>query len=129
MALNKVIKREHYNIPTIQDVSSHLAGKKIFSTLDLKDGFWPINLDKQIPFLCTFNTPFSRFRFIRMPFGLNSGMEVFQNKNEATFTGIDSIHIVADDIIIAADTIEEHDVILQKVSEKGISNSTLTDYN
>ena len=113
--LNKVIKREHYNIPTIQDVSSHLAGKKIFSTLDLKDGFWQISLDEQSSFLCTFNTPFGRFRFTRMPFGLNSATEVFQKKNEAAFTGIEGIHIVADDIIIAADTIEEHDAILQKV--------------
>ena len=113
--LNKVVKREHYKIPTIQDVSSHLAGKKIFSTFDLKDGFWQINLDEKSSFLCTFNTPFGRFRFTRMPFGLNSATEVFQKKNEAAFAGIEGIHIVADDIIIAADTIEEHDAILQKI--------------
>ena len=78
--LNKVVKREHYKIPIIQDVSSHLAGKKIFSTFDLKDGFWQINLNEKSSFLCTFNIPFGRFRFTRMPFGLNSATEVFQKK-------------------------------------------------
>ena len=118
--LNKVVKRsrEHYKIPTIQEVSSHLAGKKIFSTLDLKDGFWQISLDEQSSFLCTFNMPFGRFRFTRMPFGLNSATEVFQKKNEAAFAGIEGIHIVADDIIIAADSVDEHDRILQKVLER-----------
>ena len=116
--LNKAVKREHYKIPIAHEVSSHLCGKKIFSTLDLKDGFWQISLDDHSSLLCTFNTPFGRFRFTRMPFGLNSATEVFQKKNEAAFAGIEGIHIVADDIIIAADTIEEHDVILQKVLQR-----------
>ena len=102
----------------MQEVSSHLAGKKIFSTLDLKDGFWQISLDEQSSFLCTFNTPFGRFRFTGMPFGINLATEVFQKKNEAAFAGIEGIHIVADDIIIDADSVDEHDRILQKVLER-----------
>ena len=66
--LNKAVKREHYKIPTVQEISSHLAGKKVFSTLDLKDGYWQIELDKPSSLLCTFNTPFGHFRFTRMPF-------------------------------------------------------------
>ncbi|GFU55364.1 transposon Ty3-I Gag-Pol polyprotein [Nephila pilipes] len=37
--LNKVIKREHYQIPCTDDIISRLEGKKIFSVEDLKDGF------------------------------------------------------------------------------------------
>ena len=80
--LNKAVKREHFRIPTAQEISSHLAGKKIFTTLDLKDGYWQIELDKPSSILCTFNTPFGHFCFTRMPFGLNSASEVFQKKNE-----------------------------------------------
>ena len=36
---NKALKREHYKIPTFQEISSHLAGKKVFSTLDRKDSY------------------------------------------------------------------------------------------
>ena len=118
-ALNNAIKREHYQIPTIQEIASNLAGKKVFSTLDLKDGYWQVELDEQSSLLCTFNTPFGRYRFTRMPFGLKSASEIFKKKNEAAaFEGIDGIHIVADDIIIAADDLEEHNTILHKVLQR-----------
>ena len=113
--LNKAIKREHYKIPTAQEISSKLAGKKVFSTLDLKDGYWQVELDNQISMLCTFSTPFGRYCYTRMPFGLASASKVFQKRNEAAFDAIDGVHIMADDIIIAAATVEEHDVILRKV--------------
>ena len=47
-----------------------------------------------------------------MPFGLNLASEVFQKKNKEAFSGIDGVHIMAYDIIIAAATVEEHDAIL-----------------
>ena len=68
--------------------------------------------------LCTFNTPFGHFRFTRMPFGQNSASEVFQKKNEVAFWGINGVHIMADDIIIAAATVKEHDAILRRVLER-----------
>ena len=121
-ALNDAIKREHYRIPTIQEIASDLAGKKVFSTLDLKDGYWQVELDEQSSLLCTFNTPFGRYRFTRMPFGLKSASEIFQKKNEAAFEGIDGIHIVADEIIIAANNLEEHNAILHKVLQRATSS-------
>ena len=56
--LNKAIKREHYQIPTMQEIASEFSNKKVFSTLDLKDGYWQIQLDEESSLLCTFNTPF-----------------------------------------------------------------------
>ena len=49
-----------------------------------------------------------------MPFGLKSTIE-FLKKNKAVFEGIEGIHIVADNIIIAASDLEEHNAILHKV--------------
>ena len=109
--LNKAIKREHYNIPTMQDIASEFHGKKVFSTLDLKDGYWQIQLDEESSLLCTFNTPFGRYKFTRMPFGIKSASEVFQKQNDAAFANIPGLHIVADDLIIAAENTQsdEHD--------------------
>ncbi|GFT97221.1 transposon Tf2-6 polyprotein [Nephila pilipes] len=45
--LNKVIKREHYQISCTDDIISRLEGKKIFSVVDLKDGFWHVPLDEK----------------------------------------------------------------------------------
>ena len=97
--LNRAIKREHYTIPTLQEIVTEFAGNTVFSTLHLKDGYWQIQENSH---LCTFSTPYGRNRFTRMPFGIKSASEVFQKKNEQAFSGIPGVHIVADDIIIAA---------------------------
>ncbi|KAK0144211.1 hypothetical protein N1851_017415 [Merluccius polli] len=78
--LNRAVKRQHYSIPTPEDVRSRLAGKSIFSILDEKDGYWQIKLDEPSSKLCTFNTPWGRFRFLRLPFGIKSASESRQKQ-------------------------------------------------
>jgi len=73
--------------------------------------------------LCKFNTPFGRYCLLRIPFGLKSASEVFQKQNAAVFHGIEGLHIVANDIIIAASTVEEHDKILQQVLDRAIERN------
>ena len=58
-----------------------------------------------------------------MPFGIKSAKEVFPKKNKAVFEGIEEIHIVADDIIIAASTVEEHDKILHEVLQRAVEQN------
>lgn len=70
--LNKAILRQHYSIPTTDEVLCKLAGKQIFTVLDEKDGYWQIMLDKESSLLCTFNTLWGRYRFKRLPFGIKS---------------------------------------------------------
>jgi hypothetical protein len=63
--LNKEIKREHHVIPTAEDIIARLSGQKLFSVLDLKDGFFQIKLSDKSSDYCTFNTPFGRYKFKR----------------------------------------------------------------
>ena len=70
--LNRAIKREHYTIPTLQEIVTEFAGNTVFSTLDSKDGYWQIQLDEESSRLCTFSTPYGRCRFTWMPFGIKS---------------------------------------------------------
>ena len=60
--LNKAIQREHYPLPTIEEIATRLDGAKLFTTLDARNGFWHIALDEQSSLLTTFNTPFGRYR-------------------------------------------------------------------
>ena len=115
--LNEAIKRQHFSIPTPEEVLCRLSGKSIFTILDEKDGYWQVRLDKPSSMMCTFSTPWGRFRFKRLPFGIKSASEVFQQKHCETFGSIDGVHIIADDMIIAAASEEEHDAILQKVMD------------
>jgi hypothetical protein len=78
--LNKYIKREQYVIPTCEDVIAKLHGKKLFTVIDMKDSFWQVQLDEPSSRLCTFNTPFGRYSFTRLPFGISSAPEILQKK-------------------------------------------------
>lgn len=61
--LNKNIQKEPCLIPTVTEVCSKLMGKSWFTVLDLKDGFYHIELDDNSSKLCTFSTPFGFYRF------------------------------------------------------------------
>ena len=59
--LNKAIRREHYQLPTQQEITSRLTGAKFFSKLDATSGFWQMPLDEESSYLTTFNTSFRRY--------------------------------------------------------------------
>ena len=113
-SLNEAIKRERHHIPTPADVQSQFSGKTIFTVADMKDGYWHV-LSDESSYYCKFNTPRGRNRFLRMPFSISSASEVMQKHNEETFGDISGVHVIADDLIIAVATKQEHDAILRKV--------------
>lgn len=116
--LNKSIKREHFLIPTLEDLSAKLSNKCIFSVLDLKEGFYHIELDEQSTSYCTFNSPFGLYKFLRLPFGLVNSAEVFQKYNQANFGNIPNVVVYIDDLLIAADNVNDHDLALTRVLER-----------
>ena len=73
--LNLAIRREHFQIPTYDDVVSHLGGKRFFTILDQKDSYWQVPLSEESSYLCTFNSPFGCYRYLGMPFGICSASE------------------------------------------------------
>ena len=98
--LNKAIMREHYPMPTIEDIATRLAGAKVFSILDIKHGFWHVKLDMESSLTTTFNTPFGRYRWCRMPFGISSAPEVFQRRMHQLIEGLDGVEVIADDFMV-----------------------------
>lgn len=116
--LNKNIVQDYFVIPTLDDLSSKLANKEYFTVLDLKEGFWQVELEEASSRICAFSTPFGCYRFLRLPYGINVSCEVFQRFNNKYFGDIEGVHIYVDDILIAAKTLEEHDSILEKVIQR-----------
>lgn len=115
--LNKAIVREHFLMPTPEEITSKLAGNEIFSVIDMKNGFWQVKLDEESSLLCTFNSPFGKFKFNRLPFGLCCSPEVFQRCNMQVFGDLEGVHLYFDDIIICGKTEEEHDRNLCRLLE------------
>ncbi|BES87354.1 Hypothetical Protein NTJ_00159 [Nesidiocoris tenuis] len=76
--LNQFVEREKYPMPAIDYTLGLLEGAKVFTQLDANSGFWQIPLTPDCQLLTTFITPFGRFCFQRLPFGISSAPEVFQ---------------------------------------------------
>ena len=92
--LNKALKRSHYPMPTIEEVLPELSKAKIFSVADAKNGFWQIKLDEPSSYLTTFWTPFGRYRWLRMPFGLATAPEEYQRRQHEVLEGLHGIHVI-----------------------------------
>ena len=59
--LNLAIKREHFPMPTIEEIATRLNGAALFSVFDASNGFWLVEHDDESSSLTTFNTPFVPF--------------------------------------------------------------------
>ena len=122
--LNNAVKRNHFNMPTLEDVLPELSKAKVFSLLDAKDGFLQIQLSEQSSFLTTFWGPTNRYRWLRLPFGLSSAPEEFQRRLQSALHGIDGVVVVADDVLVygKGDTKEKarehHDEALLRVLKR-----------
>ena len=122
--LNKAIKREHYYTKTIDEVVTQLNDAKFFSVVDAKKGYWHVPLDEASSYLTTFNTPFGRFRFTRLPFGLVVSQDVFQKHLDSALDGLKGVTGIADDTFVFGATEKEHDEnmvnLMNRSREKGI---------
>ena len=107
--LNKEIKREHFQIPTKEEIIGKLANATCFSKLDATAGFHQIQLDRPSSLLTTFNTPFGRYRYLRLPMGICSAPEVFHKTVHQFLEDIEVVSVYMDDIIVWGSTAAEHD--------------------
>jgi hypothetical protein len=78
--LNMAVKRERLMLPSVDHTLGQLAGAAIFSKLDANCGFHQIALEDESQLLTTFITPFERYAYQRLPFGINSGQSTFKSK-------------------------------------------------
>ena len=116
--LNRALRREHYPIPTVEEVVALFPKAKVFSVLDAKSGFLQIKLDYESILLTTFNTPQGRYRWLRLPFGVKSAPEIFQKAMDIMLEGIEGAKAIMDDILVGGRDADDHDRILQKVVDR-----------
>ena len=123
--LNESVCRERHPLPVVEQVLAQLTGAKLFSKLDANSGFWQIPLSPESALLTTFVTPFGRFCFHRLPFGITSAPEHFQKRMLAILSGVEGVLCMMDDILVHGKTQEEHDSRLHEVLRR-IQRSGLT---
>ena len=114
-ALNENVMREVYPLPTVDQTLAQMNGATKFSKLDANSGFWQIPLSENSRHFTTFFTPLGRFCFNKLPFGICSAPEVFQNRMSKVLQGLEGVVCQIDDILVYGKDAEDHDVCLQAV--------------
>ena len=107
--LNENVLREVHPLPKVDDTLAQLAGAQVFSKLDANSGFWQIPLAKNSRHLTTFITPFGRYCFNKMPFGISSAPEHFQKRMSEILSGLDGVLCLMDDVLVFGKDKKEHD--------------------
>jgi hypothetical protein len=123
--LNRYVKRERHILPSVEHVLAQVGDAKVFSKLDANSGFWQIELTPESAKLTTFITPFGRYIFNRLPFGISSAPELFQHRISEILRDYDGVVGLIDDVLIHGKTEEEHQqrltAVLDKLKEEGIT--------
>lgn len=91
--------RPRYQLPTVKSTLAKINGS-VFTKLDANSGFYQIKLSSESQLMTTFLTPFGRFCYQRLPFGLSSGPECFQDKINGMLEGLQNVYCQMDDIIV-----------------------------
>ena len=122
---NTAICRERHLTPTINDIIHDLNGAKVFSKLDLNQGYNQIELDHSSRYITTFSTHTGLWRYKRLNFGISSAAEVFQNAIRETLSGLQGVLNISDDILVFGTNQEKHDTNLracfQRLRECGLT--------
>ena len=123
--LNDNVLREVHPLPKVDVTLAQLAGATVFSKLDANCGFWQIPLNETSRHLTTFITPFGRYCFNKLPFGISSAPEHFQRRMGEILEGQEGVLCHMDDVLIFGRNQLEHDTrlhsALQRVQEAGLT--------
>ena len=112
-------------LPKIDQLYMKLSGAKIFSALDLTSGYYHMELGKDSHAKTAFVTPFGKWKFNMVPFGLVQAPAYFQALISTVLEGLNHFAIAyLDDIIIFSKNEEEHlqhlEIIFERLCEAGL---------
>ena len=122
--LNSAIERNPYYSRKMDEIQAEIgkAHGKLFTLLDVKSAYWQIKLDEESSLLTTFNTPWGKFRWLRLPFGLKIASDVFQQRLDAVINQIKHVSNIADDCLVYGSDPVQHDAALLLLLESARRN-------
>ena len=122
--LNENMERNPFYCRTVAEIQAELGRTKPrwFTLLDAKCGFWMVLLSRISSFLTTFNTPWGKYRWLRLPFGLKVSSDVFQERLDAVVKHIKNVSNIVDDCLAYGEDEIQHDVALITLLEAARMN-------
>ena len=111
-------------LPKIDEMYAKLKGAKIFSTIDLRSGYNHIALGKSSRGKTAFVTPFGKYEFLMVPFGLAQAPAYFQLLMNKVLKGLKFAMTYLDDIIIFSENELQHlehlEIVFSRLQEAGL---------
>ena len=115
--LNLITKPDAHPLPRVDDLLDALNGYKMFSTLDLRNGYWQVSMSGEDREKTAFITPSGLFEFNRMQFGLSNAPATFSRAIGIVLSGLTYEQCLCyfDDVIVFSKDIDQHCQRLQAV--------------
>ena len=102
--LNRAIHCDHHKMPTVEEVPHKFANSHYFTKLNAWHGYWSTVLDEESSLLTNFNSPFGRYHFLHLPFGLVCLQDIFQKKMDQFLKECPGCIGITDDITVHGHT-------------------------
>ena len=118
------LKRCPHNIPTLEELNPEFAEARVFSKMDARAGYWFIHLDEASQEITTLRTPFGRYCYRRLPFGLCVSQDLFQQAVDRILARAPGFVSIVDDVVLYGRDNTEHDKsmlrLMQVAKEEGL---------
>ena len=111
--LNEAICQYHHKMPTVEEVAHEFTRSHFITKLDAHHGYWSIVLNQDSSLLTTFNSPFGRYCFLQLPFGLVCSQDIFEKKMDQILEECQGCIGITDDLTVHGHTEAEHDAHLR----------------
>lgn len=126
--LNTRIQKDLQPMPIIEEILEKLSNAKIFTTLDLKNGFFHVSVHEDSRKYTSFVTPDGQYQFRRVPFGLTNSPGVFQRFINITLKPLilqGLVIVYMDDIVVPSYSEEENIESLERVCKLCAENGLI----
>ena len=119
--LNERTEKDSFPMPRMIDTMETMVGAKIFSSMDLKSGFWQVKMaEESRPYTALMVGSLGVYEFLQMPFGLCNAPATFQRLMQNCLGELNLTYalIYLDDVVVFANTEAEHLKRLRAVFER-----------
>ena len=116
--LNAQTQPDKFPLPLIDVVLDKMHGAKIFSRLDLRNGFYQIRMQPSDIFKTSFTTPLGLYEWVVMPMGLINAPASFQRVMTDIFNDLPFVQVYMDDIVVHSSSTQQHSSHLREVFQR-----------
>ena len=124
--VNNATEPDPYPLPRIDDIIVHLSKNKVFSKIDLANGYYQVKMHPDSIKYTTFISEFGKHEKFAMPMGLKNAGSTFQRMMDKVLENLigEIFFVYLDDIIIFSEDVESHQervkMVIDRLKQNGL---------